>query len=243
MRFGKQWDQYKEENQDTGESLDFLRNLKKGDTEVVILTEPKDWIGYLEHFNPITGKYSFPCTLTDDCPGCNSEFDQMRNRSRKVAVPCLVDDKWVNVYRIPKSLAEKLERRAERRVPPTIRDRSYILMRDGDGLETQYDCEAGEKIFPDDYEKYEIPDIEEMLKSMYTDAWGELPRGISESVPAKVKPEDSYDEADLRATTPRELKKLIRAQFPAGFELPDDVAESTDSNEIVDWMLENLPSF
>lgn len=241
MKYGKNYKEFKTESSEEGGG-NFIRSLKSGDTEVVFLTESGGWVGYKEHYNTNPDKYGFPCTKEADCPGCTSGDPKMAQRLNKVAIPVLVDEKWVNVYRIPASFADRLERRADRRDPPTIRDRSWILTKEGEGFGTTYDVEAGEKVFPDDYDKWEVPDIEQMLKIMFEEAWGDADPVQADKPKTTVKAgtkakttTTEVDEAELRSMQPRELKKFLRAE---GYELPDEIAELSNTDKIVDWVLE-----
>lgn len=234
MKFGKDWEDFKKEPAQ-GASGNYVRALKEGDTVVQFLTEPKGWIGYREHYNPVSGQFSFPCSGEEDCPGCNSDLESMRGTSQKVAIPCLVDGQWVNVYKIPKKFADRLETRAERH--DTMMDREYIITRKGVDKTTDYDVESGDRKELDG--EWAIPDINKMLEESFLRTWG----GPQEGDPVAVVPvavntpkddDHTYTEDELRSKTPRELKKILRSE---GYDLPDDIADEDETDNIVKWVL------
>jgi len=249
MKFGKTWEDFQKEPAG-GDGTNYLRALKEGDTVVQFLTEPEEWIGYYEHFNPTPGGYSFPCTQESDCPGCNSDSEKMKGRTRKVAFTCMVDGKWINVYKVPKKYAEKVARRQER--TGTLLDREYILTRTGKGTDTDYDIESGDKVaLPT---AVELPDVQQMLVELYEQTWGgddvftakeavELKSDklaerttMTEALKASTKPkidDDEYSESELRGMKPAALRKLAKAN---DLTIPDDV-DDEDADAIVDWMI------
>lgn len=240
MRFGEDWKTFK--NRPTEGGGNYLRTFKEGKTVVRFLTEPDGWVGYLEHYNPNPGGFSFPCTGDrDSCPGCTSTQEAMRGKSAKVAITVLVEDKWVNVYKITKKFADRLELRYQRW--ETMMDREYEITRIGTDKKTDYDVESGDKgpLKGD----WELPNIHEMLTENWEQTWGDeqqtsdtvIGKDKTENVvklPAKPKEEVVYSEDQLRDMSPLPLKKLLRDE---GHDLPDEVVESDDSGEIVDWLL------
>lgn len=235
MRFGENWETFK--NRPTGDGGNYIRAMKEGKTVVRFLTEPRDWIGYREHYNPNPGGFSFPCTEEKDCPGCNSNQEKMKGTSSKVAVACLVEDKWVNVYKIPKKFADRLERRAERW--ETLMDRDYEITRIGNDAKTDYDVESGDK-GPLKGE-WNVPDIRQMLMDNYNQTWGDdadedsvFGKDDAVSTPvAKDAESKVYAESELRAM---EQEVLIEVLLSEGHKIPDDMLKQ-GSNEIVDWLI------
>lgn len=209
MQFGKKKSEITENTLGDGEFLPYLRNFREGDNEVRFIEEVEDWIGFSEHYTP-EGK-SFPCTGDRNaCPGCTSENEKTSRASRKYATNVkLVENGMVLPFRIPMSLAKKLFNRAERN--GTITNRDYIVMREGKGLDTEYDLEQGDKSevnLADLQEK--AHDIEEILRSSYEEVWGVItPKPQeSEKAPFEASGEVEIEEGALRAMSRSDLLTL-----------------------------------
>lgn len=200
MRFGEKWDP-NAEPETTGTS-DYLRYFKNAETTFRVLQEPDEWVDYWEHFNP--NGYPFPCTRDrKTCPGCTSNNEKMKKAQKRVAVQVL-EGEYVNAYKLPKTVADKLYNRANR--VGTISDRDYTIYKlqskNADGsTKTEYDVEGGDKVPVDTgalREKFR--DIEAILTNMYNEAWGD---GDS----AMVTKDNA--ESDQKVTS---LKDRIKAQ-------------------------------
>lgn len=263
MKFGKSYEEVVEEAAASGGGGgNWLKYFKNGDTTFRIVQEPKDWIGYWEHFNP--GGFSFPCTQDrKTCPGCTSDNEKMKKASRKIAIQVL-EGEYVNVYKFPKTLADKLSNRAER--IGTITDRDYTISRFKSGDKVEYDVEGGEKR-PIDLSTLTFNDVEAMLLEAYNDAWGDSSKAQasrdaaeqaeqSDSLKSKLAaaqqrewtegaPEAKPDwaaapEPEGKVYTEKELRALDRDQIikvcsDEGMVPPDGL---TTTDEIVDWLLE-----
>lgn len=201
---------------DSSGSFDFkpyLRNFRNGDNLVRFVEEVDDWIMFYEHFTP--ENKSFPCTgERNSCPGCTSDNERMKKASRKYATNLqLVEQNVVLPFRIPMGLAKKLFNRAERNGSITTRD--YVVMREGQGLETEYDLEQDDKR-PENIEalRGKAHDLQEIFQSMYDEIWGEGTVEVDEE-PAKVEKApfdqgetEEVDEAALRAMSRKDLVAL-----------------------------------
>ena len=265
MRFGKSATEAAEEPSRGGSGNDFIKYLKDGDTTFRILEEPDDWTYYWEHFNP--AGFSFPCPreVTDpveDCPGCSSDIEKMSKVSRKVAFNVLQGyngQDYVNVYKVPNTLADKLKNRFARQ--GTITDRDYTITRfktSGDRVDHDVD---GQLPSPIDLSKYEKKDIEQMLADSYNEQWGnpavaretaskaaesvreaavtQKVRGLSvapaprqEEPPFEQAPEKEVKEEDLRQMTFEEITLLVKSEV--GDPIPAD-CDTTD--KVVDWLM------
>lgn len=258
MKFGKSWDEVNAEPTTTG---GFMKYFKDGDTTFRIIQEPKDWVGYWEHFNP--GGFPFPCTGDrKTCPGCTSDNEKMKKASRKIAVNVL-EGEYVNVYKLPKTLADKLANRAERAKPKaTIMDRDYTISRFKSGDKVEYDIEGGDKS-PVDLTNIELKDVEEMLQEAYNDSWGDSAKAqgtrdaneqanSEELLKAKLEHQRSlqgdeppfeqppviegageYDEKDLRAM---DKSGILAVCDKEGLTVPSEV-QLQDVDSIVEWLL------
>lgn len=246
MKFSKSWG---EEPESTPTSTGYIRYFKNPETTFRVLQDPTDWLSYWEHFNP--SGYPFPCTGDrTSCPGCTSDNEKMKKAQRRVAINVL-EGEYVNVYKFPKTLAEKLETRAER--IGTVTDRDYTIFKtqktNGDGsTRTDYDLEGGDKI-PVDLSKLELKDVEAMLLAAYEQSWGDSDlvqqtqeRATEEqqlSVLKKAVPKDPpfekvYSEAELRSMTPHDLLITMEKE---GIDGPEG-ADKMTPDQLVDWLVE-----
>lgn len=247
MKFGQSYEDSKTGSEVTGNSS-FIRYFKKPATTFRILQNPEEWVSYWEHFNP--GGHPFPCTGDRNaCPGCTSDNDKMSRASKRVAINVL-EGEYVNVYKFPKTLAEKLENRAQR--IGTVTDRDYTIYKmqsqNTDGsIKTEYDIEGGDKIAID-LGSYKTLNVEEMLASAYEDSWGEGNKTETvlkivadtdqedlEKKTAEVKeePKDkTYTEEELREM---DLGQILTVCEHEGVEPPKSLMST---KEVVDWLLE-----
>lgn len=267
MRFGKSTQENREDPGRGGGGGDFIRYLRDGDNQLRILQEVDEWTWFWEHYNPLS-QASFPCPRdvsrdpVEMCPGCSSENDRMKRASHRAAFNVLHSFngvEYVDAYKVPVTVAQKLENRAER--IGTITDRDYIIRRyKGAGDRYDFDVE-GTTPAPVDLRKSEWKDIEELLQTAWTDSWGEGPqaranqqatrdgeteRAVTSKVratiaPKEVQPEEppfeppeerEYQEDYLRGLPREELVLLVKNEM--GAEVPGALGTS---DEIVDWLI------
>jgi hypothetical protein len=262
MRFGKSAEEAATDTRggDGGE-LSFMKYMKDGDNILRVADEPDKWVYYWEHFNPDGNP--FPCTNErDTCPGCTSDNEKMSKASRKVAFNAVseYDGKaYVNVWKVPKTVSDKLKTRYERL--GTVTDRYYIVTRfKKDNGFYDYDVEGQDKT-SDPIDTDRLRDPEELLVAAYDEAWGNSAKAATTSAkasqakaeasledqlaaearrtrikreePKDPEPEREVTEAELRAMEPWDLVKLCKDE---GYgEVPQEHAKTSDS--IVDWML------
>jgi hypothetical protein len=244
MKFGKSKDEAMAEAPRGGGGGDYMRYLRAGDNWLHIVDEPDKWVWYWEHYNP--GGYPFPCTNDmSSCPGCLSDNEKMAKASRKIAFNALSkDDKgntYLNVWKVPKSVADTLEIRFDRQ--GTITNRPYLITQfKKDNGFYDYDVEGQDKEDLEYDEKY-LRDPDDMLTEAYEEAWGTSSK--AGGAPAKEKdvkskiareqkkqePQDEISESDLRKM---EFFELVDFCNKNGFKDPQ--GDSVD--EIVNWMLE-----
>jgi len=232
MRFG----QRKEEAPEVGGDGLYLRNFKDGDTTVRFLEEVNDWIEFREHYT--RDRRSFPCTREEDCPGCTSDDDEVKQTSRKYAVNLQVvrgNGSYVAPHRIPVGVMKKMETRSERN-EGTILSRDFIIMRSGKSFDTEYDVEADDK-----YEvnikalRKEGLDIEEVLQAAF-----------DENAPGQGKPSrfEKDDEGDEVVPRSARKPKVEEDEFPSEAEVQSDSADDSDveidEDELFDMTIPQL---
>lgn len=176
MKFGMSAAEAAEEPSRGGGSSDYIRRLKDGENTQRICQEPPEWTYFWEHFNP--AGFSFPCPRKKDdpidmCPGCSSEIEKMKKVAYRAAFNCIRSyngTDYVNVLKVPQTVADKLENRYKRF--GTVTDRDYIISRyKTAGDRYDFDVE-GTTPTPIDLRKEEWHDIESLLQKEWDDAWG-----------------------------------------------------------------------
>lgn len=224
---------------------DYIRALKKGETTLRFLQETTDWVMYREHYG-INGR-SFPC-LTDDrdnCPGCTSEFEKVSRSSRKYAANVLIKPQDTHVViKMPVTLLNKFEARTERN-NGTILNRDYLVIKSGDGLETEYDIENGDS-YAIDLSQWKLFDVEAMLKQAFNDnatgAESAVAEPQSDDPPSKPRATNAQEsevvisEAQLRKMS---LVELTEVALGAELSIP---ATISDADALVDFLLDKLAS-
>lgn len=229
MQFGTKKADVREYQED-GDFLPYLRNFREGDNEVRFIQEVDDWIAFGEHYTP--ENKSFPCNGDrSTCPGCKSDNEKMKRVSRKYACNLqLRSNGMVLPFRIPMTLAKKLFNRAERN--GTITNRDYVVMREGKGLDTEYDLEQGDRGEVNLEELNELAhSIEEILVAAYEDVWGPLDSKQEEEEIPFDDGGDEIDEASLRKMTRGNLIDLAAAN-------DIKIDEDGSKKEILDAILE-----
>ena len=260
MKFGKSAAEAEAEPSRSEGSGDFMRYLKAGDTTIQLVDEPDAWVYYWEHFNP--DGYAYPCTNErDTCPGCTSDNERVSKASRKIAFNALqeYDGKlYLNVWKVPKTVADKLKMRFERN--GTVTDRPFLITQfKKDNGFFDYDVEGQDKQSPE-YEKDHWRDPEELLAAAYDDAWGTSAKAKQTSAKAtqsqreadlgsklgksKIQPTEppswakEEPKVEVEEITEDELRKmeffdLVDFCKKNGFKNP----QGDNVDEIVDWML------
>lgn len=186
----------------TGDGV-WLRNFQSGETQIRFIEEMDDWIHFKEHYN--VEKHWFPCTQDGECPGCSSEIESVRKKSTKYATNVyLPKTSEVRPYKIPVSLANRLETRAERN-GGTIVSRDYVVIKTGSGLDTDYDV--------DQESKYDAP-LSEYRKAAF-DIETLLVERFEEVINPKQPDDDDPVEkkADAKKDEPTESREERRARL------------------------------
>jgi hypothetical protein len=240
MQFGTKKSDVVDGQMNDGEFLPYLRNFREGDNEVRFIEEVDDWTAFAEHYTPEAK--SFPCTGDrNTCPGCTSDNEKMARASRKYATNVkLVQNDMVLPFRIPMSLAKKLFNRAERN--GSITNRDYIVMREGKGLDTEYDLEQGDKSEANLAElRGKSHDIESILKTSYEEVWGDIndkPKKkevAQEPVQEEKPPFDASGDVEIDEATLRAMSRSDLIALAASNSITVD--EDGSKGEILDTIL------
>lgn len=199
MRYGTPADEV------TDYSGDYLRSVKGGDTVLRFHEDVTKWLGYWEHF---IGKNSFPCTGDrTTCPGCTHDDEKVRKANRRWAVNALDVDKGVVLpFKMTNTVKKKMETRAGRN-DGTILTRDYTIMKDGSGLDTEYDVEQGDK-YEVDWSLYadQISDLEAILSETFRGVWGD-------DAEERYAPRASASETEERPKTQRRRNETVDDQI------------------------------
>jgi hypothetical protein len=197
----------------------------------------------------------------ENCGGCSSTNDRVKKPSRKIAFNILHSfngTEYVDAMKIGPMVSEKLENRYKRF--GTVTDRDYTITR-FKTQQDRYDFDVeGSTPTPVDLHKSEWKDIESMLAKAWDDAWGESDQAKAnrlaiENAPAEPtatvrptiaptpvvqpeeppfeKPEDVFQEADLRKMSHGALLALIKSSMKL---VPPSTLTTTDA--VVDWLME-----
>jgi hypothetical protein len=197
-------------------NAEYLRSFKIGDTTVRFLEEMSDWERYREHYT-VDGKM-FPCIKSQgECPGCNSDNEKVSKNSRKYATNVyLVDSSRVLPFKIPISLAKKMEARADKN-GGTITNRDYVVMRTGKTMmDTEYDVDTDEKYAIDTAEKLkEGADINALLEAAFREQWGDPEDYVEGAAPRTVKPQGDPDEDRPEWAAKDEEIEALKAKIKA----------------------------
>lgn len=156
--------------------------------EVRFLAEPEEWVRYTEAYSPSL-KRTWPVP-EDNAPAAGDE-----RMSVRYAVPVLdIRNDRTTVLKVPVTLVELLVTRAEKR--GSLTDTDYELYKSGEGKDTTYGYDPGDKT-KRDMDKYDLPDIEEALEKEYLAVWGDQEQAAPEpSRSSKRKPAVELDEDD-----------------------------------------------
>jgi hypothetical protein len=185
---------------------------------------------------------SFPCTRTASCPGCSSDNERTRNNPRRYGTfVYLVDQKRVLPFKVPQRLSERLTLRAERN-DGTLRNRDYVIIRSGAGLDTDYDVDQDERYALDIEELWKTRgdmEIADIVSHSFEEAFGD-PNQFADDAPKPSKPASAVKVEEEKAP----WESSGRDEFKKGsdVEVTEDQLKSMSRNELKTvWIQAGLP--
>lgn len=213
----------------------YLRRFGKGETKIRLLEETDDWTEYFEHF---LNKKGFPCTGDrETCPGCTHPDDEVSKAGRKYATYVkLVKTGHVLPFTIPVSLADALERRAEKN-GGSVTNRDYAVTKSGSFFDTVYDVDQEDKYDVDlkaEREKCTIS-IDECFNEAFVEVWGSLDAKGQPSDPPADKPAAEHVPGDPNPPTEPKGEDATAAASEASEEvLTEAQVRAMGKNELRD---------
>lgn len=147
----------------------FIKNVPKdGAITVRFLTEPTEWVEYMEYYAEGMEPPFFPAF-----EGLDPEITADLKKPSKRYLSCAVDrdNGEVIALKMPKSLVESLMKKYDKY--ETVMDRDYELVRDGEGFDTTYEAipEVPKKMNMSKFEPLDLMDVLE--KQVPKDLTGE----------------------------------------------------------------------
>lgn len=207
----------------------FIKKIPKDDVLTVrFLTDPDQWFGYHEVFDPAVG-FSRPMLDGEQATG-------EQNTSYRFLVNALdVTNDRVIPLQLPRSLGESLFRRYEKY--DTLTDRDYDLSRSGDKLTTVYDYDPGDKE-KRNIDKYELLDLGDVLEQAAEDGQaGGSAKTATKATSARKAASVDEDEAlpaPKKAAAPKLRRKVVEPEPELDDEEEDELEEEEEIEEDVE---------
>lgn len=180
-----------------GGGAHYMKRVPSDDSITVrFLTEPEDWVEYLEYFSEDDG--FFPAVEGMD-EAYVADLNSPSKRWLAAAVDT-ADNSVINLV-LPKSLVSNLLKKYEKY--KTLMDRDYELSREGSGFDTEYDAipESPTKM---NLSRFDIPDLMETLEAAVPEALGG----------GDIDDDDDYDDDDNLAAEDDDDRPM-RSRRPA----------------------------
>lgn len=208
--------------QSSGDST-WIRTIPaNGEITVRFMEEPIEWFEYYEHWGQSVKSYYACIGKDNDCPGCNSADEQSNRRSKRYLANAIdVEASRVIPLKLPVDLVNRLKTRWERY--DTIIDRDYTLSRTGQGLNTIYDLDPGEreKMDFDRFAKDKF-DYQAKLEEQWTDAWAEAPATARTEVGGTEVDDDDGEEEVITLESLEKMSLLELHKLAAKHEIKID---------------------
>ncbi len=216
----------------------WINAFKSGETVVRFLDEIDSWTQFMEHYN--SDGHWYPCTKDKSCTGCSSDIEKERKRSTKYATNVyLTKTGDVRAYKIPVTLANALERRAERN-SGTITNRDYAILKSGSGMDTTYDVdqESRYELDIDDLRK-QGSDIEDLLRERFEEVVGDITAqegGDQDKFPFEEAADNAAVEIDIKQIQRMSIAELRDLAADADV----DISEAEGKKEITASIIKAL---
>jgi hypothetical protein len=132
---------------------DYFKIDDGGDAEIFFLEEPDCFALFYTHriFNPKTNNYQDYICLGEDCPGCDAQLQATFRMFASIGVRYPGDDKvrakiLAKGQTVRKRLAQIYVKSHKDETKRALGDRWYDIAREGDGFDTVYYIDKGNKL-------------------------------------------------------------------------------------------------
>lgn len=214
----------------------WIKYFQKGETTIHFLEELDEWTVYYEHFHQSKSR-AFPCTGDrKSCPGCTSENEKESRASKRYLVNALKDG-YVDLYKIPASLWDDLNRFADKD-GGTIMARDFTVVRYEKDNGVGYSIDREDKVQVDvRLHRDNMQDHQEALGAAYAQVWGGLPGDNQERAerPAPSRLRSAVVEEENEEDPPSKPEQ-VTAQEPAQeeeVELTEEQLRAMGQDELV----------
>ena len=187
------------------------------------------WPREREHFDSEM-RATFPCLGNSECVGCSHPDKEVSKAKAVTYVFALDEEGTPHIYKMGNQLYKRFKIKEQRLLakdPSNLQplsDRDYDVTRDGKGLDTEYDAEAGETYEVDLPDEDELDDLDEILTEEYEDAVRFYSGGEEDEEPepprkrarakkaaSRPKPEPKEDENEDEEEEPKPKRKKAAA--------------------------------
>lgn len=217
---------YEDVSQSSGKGLTYINYIPDGSTTVRFLSEPTEWIQYPEWYD-VTKKRPYPVLRNS-----NIELPDGERISKRFLAPALLcDDDEVVTLKLPKTAVEQLFVSYDRN--GTVMDRDFDIIRSGEGLKTSYQVYPGEKM-KRPLNKYEVPNVNEVLDSWCREVIEENNGGKVEQKPKEDKPVRQAPKRDTEEPefTTKEEQEEYRQMLQEMMVEDENVLNEMELNEL-----------
>lgn len=156
-----------------------LLKLKSGESKVIrVLIPDEEIISVYEHTEQFSGRWkTVTCLGQADCPLCKAG----RQAIFRSYIPVLDRDDGdrVKIFKASKTVGVQLSGLVDEYGP--LRNRDYKILRNGDRFNTTYQFFPKDPT-PVDFDKYDIPNIEEIVKPLSVEEIQNLMHGAEFTV-------------------------------------------------------------
>lgn len=206
-------------NESKNTNNSWIKWFGKGDTTIHFLNEIDDWYVYWEHFSQ-TASRGYPCTRDrKTCPGCTSSNEKEAKAAKRYLVNALKEG-YIDLYKIPASIKDELNRFAERDGGSIMR-RDYTIVRFEKDGGTKYSVDREDRnVIPEELYAGKLHDFEEALEAAFNEVWGPQDEQPDPSEP-KSKPSLAQRTEEIRSRS-QERRLAAQTEHTNVHNVPED---------------------